>query len=69
MADALIKNPYFLQDLIAGRFNFVSTSSLHGKVEVIKILKLHATALSTCDITLFVTSLSIDSSCKSEIKL
>ncbi|KAI5599596.1 hypothetical protein BDE02_02G206300 [Populus trichocarpa] len=69
MADELIKNPYFFQDLIAGRFKFVSTSSLHGKVEVIKILKLHATALSTCDITLFVTSLSIDSSCKSEIKL
>ncbi|KAF9688298.1 hypothetical protein SADUNF_Sadunf02G0183000 [Salix dunnii] len=69
MADELIKNPYFLQDLTAGRFNFVSTSSLHGKVEVIKILKLHATALSTCDISLFVTSPRIKSSCNSQIKL
>ncbi|CAK7348961.1 unnamed protein product [Dovyalis caffra] len=69
MADRLIENPYFMQDLIAGRFDLASTSSMHGKVKVLKILKLDATALSTCDISISVSSLSIESTCKSEIKL
>ncbi|OWM79832.1 uncharacterized protein LOC116204390 [Punica granatum] len=69
MADKLILDPDFWADLEAGLLNLTSTATLHGKLSVMKILRLHATAYSTCDISIFIQSRDIKSKCNSRIKL
>ncbi|KAK9285674.1 hypothetical protein L1049_024873 [Liquidambar formosana] len=69
MGDKLISSPYFWDDVAAGCLNLTSMATLHGKVSVLKILKIRATAFSTCEISVFVQSQNIKSNCQSKIKL
>lgn len=69
MADKMIANPNFVDDVIAGSLNLTATAWLHGKVQVLKVLNLHATAFSTCEISIFIKPLDVKSTCKSKIKL
>ncbi|OAY35144.1 uncharacterized protein LOC110627530 [Manihot esculenta] len=69
MEDKLLENPYLLPDIMAGSLNFTSSAVIYGKVSVLKILKLHATAYISCDISIFVPSQDIESTCNSKFKL
>ncbi|KAJ4828036.1 hypothetical protein Tsubulata_045674 [Turnera subulata] len=69
MGDKMIGNPHFMDDFLAGSFNLTSTAQLHGKVNILKILNLHATAYSTCEISVFISSQDIVSNCKSKIRV
>lgn len=68
-SDGFSKNPNFLGDLLSGCLNFTSSTALHGKVTVWKILKLKARTVSTCDISVFTKFQNASSVCKSKIKL
>ncbi|OVA16181.1 Late embryogenesis abundant protein [Macleaya cordata] len=68
-ADKLVLDPHFWIDLSVGSLNFTTSTTLEGKVNLFKILKLHATTSSTCDISLFVKSQTVDSICNSKTKL
>ncbi|ONI18493.1 hypothetical protein PRUPE_3G218800 [Prunus persica] len=68
-AETLISNPNFIADVTSGSLNMTSTASLHGKVSLLKIFKFPATAFSTCNISFFILTKSIDSKCASKIKL
>lgn len=68
--DKLVKSPYFMKDIEAGSLNFTSNLTLHGKVKVLKIFKIHATVTSYCDISVLVHShLAIQLSCHSKVRL
>ncbi|BFG26153.1 hypothetical protein CerSpe_124270 [Prunus speciosa] len=67
--ETIISNPNFMADVTSGSLNMTSTASLHGKVSLLKIFKFPATAFSTCDISFFILTKSIDSKCTSKIKL
>lgn len=69
MGDKLVSSPYFWEDVTAGTLNLTSAATLHGKVSVFKFLKLHATAFSTCDISVFIQSRDFKVTCKSKVKL
>ncbi|KAF3613840.1 hypothetical protein BC332_05676 [Capsicum chinense] len=66
--DGFSKNPNFLGDLFSGCLNFTSSTILHGKVTVWKVMKLKATTVSTCDISVFTKFQNATSVCKSKIK-
>ncbi|KAJ4730015.1 Late embryogenesis abundant protein [Melia azedarach] len=68
-ADKLIWNPNFLSDVEAGSLNLTSTANLHGKVTVLRIFNLHARALSTCYISVWINPQKVDTKCKSKIRL
>ncbi|KAJ8545993.1 hypothetical protein K7X08_018576 [Anisodus acutangulus] len=67
-SDGFSKNPNFLGDAFSGCLNFTSSTTLHGKVTVWKVLKHKATTISTCDISVFTKFLNATSVCKSKIK-
>ncbi|OMO72315.1 Late embryogenesis abundant protein, LEA-14 [Corchorus olitorius] len=69
MVDRLISNTTFWADVLAGSVNFTSEATVRGKATVFKILKLHASVPSTCDISIFIKSQSIETSCKTKLKL
>ncbi|XVE91764.1 hypothetical protein REPUB_Repub01dG0039600 [Reevesia pubescens] len=46
MVDRLISNISFWADVFAGSVNFTTDATVHGKVTVVKILKLHASVPS-----------------------
>ncbi|XVF43399.1 hypothetical protein PTKIN_Ptkin02bG0037000 [Pterospermum kingtungense] len=69
MVDRLISNPSFWSDVLAGSVNFTTDATVHGKVTLLNILKLHASVPSTCDISVFIKSQSVKSTCKTKIKL
>ncbi|KAL3754499.1 hypothetical protein ACJRO7_001695 [Eucalyptus globulus] len=69
IADKLLSNPSFWGDVASGCFNFTSMTTLHGKVNLAKIFKFHATAYSTCYILFHIQSQAVDSKCNSRIKL
>ncbi|XP_062103077.1 uncharacterized protein LOC133814088 [Humulus lupulus] len=69
MISKVILNPNFVADVISGSLHLTSTSSLHGKVILFKILKMHAKAFSSCDISFNVTGRDVQTICKSKIKL
>lgn len=69
MMGKLITNPRFFEDVVSGSLNLTSTATLHGKVNLFKILKMHAAAFSACDISFNVTQREVQSQCKSKIKL
>lgn len=68
-AEKLISNPNFWNDVEAGSLNMTSIATLHGRVKVFKIFKLHARAVSSCNITIWIDTLSLESKCRSKIKL
>ncbi|KAE8075734.1 hypothetical protein FH972_014426 [Carpinus fangiana] len=65
----LLNNSLFLGDLAAERFNLTSTATLPGKVNLLKIFKLHATVYNRCNISIFVHSRSVESICETKLKL
>ncbi|XWS69526.1 hypothetical protein CRYUN_Cryun04dG0186600 [Craigia yunnanensis] len=69
MVDRLISNPSFWGDVLAGSVNLTTEATVHGKVTVFKILKLHASVPSRCDISIFIQSKSVQSTCKTKLKL
>ncbi|KAF8016686.1 hypothetical protein BT93_H2033 [Corymbia citriodora subsp. variegata] len=69
VADELMSNPSFWEDVALGCLNFTSTAILHGKVCMAKIFKFHATVYSTCYILFHIQSQAVDSKCHSRIKL
>ncbi|KAH7545781.1 hypothetical protein FEM48_Zijuj01G0130200 [Ziziphus jujuba var. spinosa] len=68
-ADELISDENFLGDYFNGVLNFTASTTLHGKVHLLKFFKLKATSYSTCNISVFVQSKSIDSNCKSTVSI
>lgn len=68
-ADKLKSSPHLLHDIKAGCLNFTSTATLHGKVEVLKLLKMGARACCVCDSSVFINALNIETKCKAKIKL
>ncbi|XVE74493.1 hypothetical protein DITRI_Ditri12bG0021100 [Diplodiscus trichospermus] len=69
MVDRLISNPSFWGDVLAGSVNFTTEATVHGEVTVLKILKLHASVPSSCNISIFIQCQSVESSCKTKINL
>lgn len=69
MVDRLISNPSFWGDVLAGSVNFTTDATVRGKVTVLNMLKLHASVPSACDISIFIKSQSVVSTCKTKLKL
>ncbi|XVF03062.1 hypothetical protein REPUB_Repub04eG0228400 [Reevesia pubescens] len=69
MVDRLITNTSFWADVLAGSVNFTTDATVRGKVTVFKVLKLHASVPSTCDISIFIQSQNVVSTCKTKLKL
>lgn len=69
MGDKLVSNPFFMGDFGLGSLNFTSDSALHGKVTVWNVIKVKATAYSACEISVFVATRNVISTCKSSIKV
>ncbi|KAB2610614.1 hypothetical protein D8674_018646 [Pyrus ussuriensis x Pyrus communis] len=68
MGETILSNPNFMSDVASGSLNMTSIASLHGRVSILNFLKLHAMALSTCNISCFILTKTIDSKCKSKMK-
>ncbi|KAH6773799.1 COBRA-like protein 10 precursor [Perilla frutescens var. frutescens] len=66
--DALVTNPSFLADFLAGCLNFTSSTTLHGKAKVLNFFKIKATTYSTCDISVYIFTQNSTSVCKSQFK-
>lgn len=69
MVSKLMSNPYFWNDVASGCLNLNSQATLHGQVSLLKFLKLHFKALSSCDILFFIISRNVDSRCNTKLKL
>ncbi|KAJ4703180.1 Late embryogenesis abundant protein [Melia azedarach] len=68
-ADKLASNSNFLGDSFSGVLNFSSTTTLRGKVSMLKFFNIKASSYSSCDISIFIQKQSIDSVCKSKVRL
>lgn len=66
MADQLSSSPYFLGDLNAGLLNFTASSTLRGKASFLNILKIQATSMTECYVSVFLQGF-IYSHCDSKI--
>ncbi|XP_058071019.1 uncharacterized protein LOC131220064 [Magnolia sinica] len=69
LADKLLTSLYFWADIGTGSLNLTSSLTLHGKASFLKLIKIHATAINTCDISVFLHSGTVDSSCHAKIKI
>ncbi|POO01881.1 Late embryogenesis abundant protein [Trema orientale] len=69
MLSKVISNPSFSEDFLSGSLNLTSMATLHGKVGLFKVVKMQATAFSTCDISVFVIDREVQSKCESKLKL
>lgn len=70
IGDKLIESPYFMKDIEARSLNFTSNLTLHGKVKMLKIFKMHATVTSYCEISVLVHShFAIQLCCHSKVRL
>ncbi|KAE8657386.1 putative Melanoma inhibitory activity protein 3 [Hibiscus syriacus] len=69
MVDRLVSNATFWSDVLAGSVNFSSDATVHGKVTMFNALKIHASVPSKCDISIFIRSRTVQSICKTKIKL
>uniref|UniRef100_A0A7N0ZTZ6 Late embryogenesis abundant protein LEA-2 subgroup domain-containing protein n=1 Tax=Kalanchoe fedtschenkoi TaxID=63787 RepID=A0A7N0ZTZ6_KALFE len=69
IGDKLVSNFFFLKDVALGSLNFTSDAALHGKVRLLKVFKFKAVAYSTCDISMFVATESVVSTCKVHMKV
>ncbi|XP_052206733.1 uncharacterized protein LOC127811057 [Diospyros lotus] len=67
--EKMVSSPYFWDDVRGGRLEFSSVATLHGKVSVMKIFKLGAEVVSTCEISMVIQTLALESKCTSKIKL
>ncbi|XP_028806135.1 late embryogenesis abundant protein At1g64065-like [Neltuma alba] len=68
-ADEVLKNGNFRDDYFnKGVLNFTSASTLQGKVKILKIIKKKATSLSTCYVSVFVKTNTIDTTCQNKLE-
>ncbi|KAL8253531.1 hypothetical protein R6Q59_031752 [Mikania micrantha] len=58
--DRMATDPNFYNDIGTGHLNFTSTSVMHGKVGVLKIIKVGAKVDSICDILVNILTLEVD---------
>ncbi|CAL1372614.1 unnamed protein product [Linum trigynum] len=68
MAGGLLKDLEFYGDLVKGVLNFTSTSSLHGRASMFKVMKVEVTSNCTCEISVRVAGKKVDSSCKTVVR-
>ncbi|KAG6392309.1 hypothetical protein SASPL_146525 [Salvia splendens] len=64
--DRVVANPGFMEDLAARRFNFTSSTTLHGRAKVLNLFKITATTNSTCVISVDVDAQNATSLCNSK---
>ncbi|KAM3395378.1 late embryogeneis abundant protein [Capsicum galapagoense] len=69
IGEKIITSTYFVKDIEAGSLNMTSNLTLHGKVKLLKVFKIHATVTSHCDISVLVHSLAIKLRCHSKVRL
>ncbi|KAK7263536.1 hypothetical protein RJT34_31128 [Clitoria ternatea] len=69
MTQKLSADNNFLEDIEDGAFNLTANATLPGKVSMLKIFKLKAKVYISCDIVFNITSVEVDSTCISKIKL
>ncbi|KAE8724579.1 putative triptychon and cpc [Hibiscus syriacus] len=67
--ERLIMNTTFWADVLSGSVNFSSVATMHGKVTMFKLLKIHASFPSKCDISIFIPTRSVQSICKMKVKV
>ncbi|KAK9064702.1 hypothetical protein SSX86_016084 [Deinandra increscens subsp. villosa] len=60
-------DPSFYSDIATGHLNFTSSSIMHGKVSVLKIVKVGAKVDSVCDIGVNILTLEVDPKCHSKV--
>ncbi|KAM1139169.1 hypothetical protein ACFX2I_036875 [Malus domestica] len=53
LADKLVTNSHFSGDMAVGVLNFTSETTLHGKVNLLKVFKMKATCYSDCNISIY----------------
>ncbi|CAN6546657.1 unnamed protein product [Malus baccata var. baccata] len=53
LADKLVTNSHFSGDMAVGVLNFTSETTLHGKVNLLKVFKMKATSYSDCNISIY----------------
>ncbi|KAL3511301.1 hypothetical protein ACH5RR_030702 [Cinchona calisaya] len=68
VVDNFSSNPDFLGDFTSGSLNFTSTTFLHGKATVLKLLKIKVSTYTTCDISVFINFQNASSVCQSKVK-
>lgn len=68
-ATNMINNPLLLPELITGRLPLSSRIYMVGKVTLFNNIKIHATVLSTCDITVNLIDRTTTAVCKSDVKI
>lgn len=68
-ADKLASDEHFLEDYFHGVLNFTASTTLHGKVGLFNFLKMKATSYCTCEISVFVQDVRVDSHCKTRVML
>ncbi|GAU49963.1 hypothetical protein TSUD_272170 [Trifolium subterraneum] len=69
MSGKLLSNDAFLKDIEDEVFNMTATTTLHGKVYLIRIFKLKAMVDISCQIKLNVTSMDTNSFCITNMKV
>ncbi|GAB4826628.1 hypothetical protein Ancab_033523 [Ancistrocladus abbreviatus] len=57
----------FSSDLFSGCFNFSSSTTLHGKVSLLKLFGIKATGFSSCDITVLLRAQEASYTCSSQV--
>lgn len=68
-AGKIISNPYFFPDIISGSLNLTSSSNQQGDAILLKIFKLHASTIVSCDISVFVMTKNVSSVCKANVRV
>ncbi|XP_048438605.1 uncharacterized protein LOC125476467 [Pyrus x bretschneideri] len=53
LADKLVTDSHFLGDMAVGVLNLTSETTLHGKVNLLKVFKMKATSYSDCNISIY----------------
>lgn len=61
-------DPNFYSDIGTGHLNFTSNSTMHGKVSILKIVKVEAKVYSFCDISIDILTQEVNPKCHSKVK-
>ncbi|CAL5207302.1 unnamed protein product [Lathyrus oleraceus] len=61
--------PDLLGDYLSGIINFTSSTTLVGKIKILKFIKFKATSYSTCEILVYTRNQTVDSTCNTQLKL
>ncbi|EHA8591939.1 putative Late embryogenesis abundant protein [Cocos nucifera] len=65
----LISNQYFFRDILSGTLNFTASSSVEGKVILLKVIKIHVSVYVSCDLTIYLVNKTSEHHCRSHIKI